>query len=97
MYAKDAIKIAKQYIEDVFGDEGAYNVGLEEVTYDGDSNSWEVTIGFSRPWDKAPSQNALIPLLSIPRTYKIVDISDRDGRVLSMRNRPRPSSLPEIQ
>src|SRR4051812_34414739 len=83
---KTVINIAKAYIGEVFGDEGAFNVGLEEVTFDGDTNLWEVTVGFSRPWD-SQGGNALLPQ-SPKRTYKVVDI-DGTGKVIAVRNRPQ--------
>jgi hypothetical protein len=91
MDVKQAIMLAKQYIADIFGEEGAYNIGLEEVQFDDDAKTWEVTIGFSRPWDKPAFQNALAPRQET-RTYKIVDIYDPSAAVMGVRNRLIPSS-----
>ncbi|WP_294131632.1 hypothetical protein [Sphingobium sp.] len=85
MEVKEAIAIAKSYITDIFGPEGAFNVGLEEVQFDGDS-LWSVTIGFSRPWDRPAVQNALLPQQE-KRTYKIVEINDNSERVVGVKNR----------
>ena len=91
MDVREAITLAKAYVAEVFADERAQNVGLEEVEYDDHGDAWNVTIGFSRPWDFpmtlgvasafSTSRNA------IRRTYKTVRISDQDGKILSVKNR----------
>lgn len=86
MEVKDAITVAKSYISDIFGPEGAFNIGLEEVQFDVDKSLWSVTIGFSRPWDRPVVQNALLPQAE-KRTYKIVEIEDVYERVVGVRNR----------
>jgi hypothetical protein len=86
MDVKEVINTAKAYILDIFGPEGAFNIGLEEVQFDGDKDIWAVTIGFSRPWDRPAVQNTLLPQQE-KRTYKIVEISDTYNRVIGVRNR----------
>lgn len=86
MDVKEAITTAKDYILDIFGPEGAFNIGLEEVQFDGDKDTWSVTIGFSRPWDRPSVQNALVPQQE-KRTYKVVEINDTHERVIGVRNR----------
>lgn len=93
MEVKKAISIAKDYIADVFADEGVFNVGLEEVEFSG--SRWEVTIGFSRKWDKPPRSPFSVAALGetppdlrgINRTYKTVEIHDDTEQVLGVRNR----------
>jgi hypothetical protein len=90
---KDAIKIAKDYVAEVFADEGVFNIGLEEIEHGGDV--WEVTVGFSRKWDKPPrSPFAGITGLTaddddraIARTYKVVEVAADSGIVIQLRNR----------
>jgi len=92
MDLKQAVVVAKKHISDLFAGEDIDNIGLEEILPDpnyeeGDPDRvWHITIGFSRKWD---AQGALGIAAGLPRsrTYKIVDISDRDGKVLSVRNR----------
>lgn len=91
MDVKEAIMAAKKYIAEIYEDEGIFNVGLEEVEFNADK--WEVTIGFSRKWDRAP-RNPFSTALpgqeqprAVSRTYKIVDVNDSDGRVLAVHNR----------
>jgi hypothetical protein len=84
MDAKQAVAAAKQHIDDLFGAEGVFNVGLEEIEYDDAREQWHITIGFSRPWDKKPG--VLAEWTASGRTYKVV-IIDHDGKVLSVKNR----------
>lgn len=84
MNVKEAVALAKQEVANLFADERAENVGLEEVEYDDPLKTWRITIGFSRPWDQA-----LLPLISgparRPRSYKVIAIAE-NGEVLSVRN-----------
>lgn len=84
MDVKEAVKTAKDYIIDIFGDEGIEHVGLEEVKFDAGAEAWEITIGFSRPWDRSG-----LPILPNParRSYKVVRINDIDGQVVSVTHR----------
>ena len=52
MDVKEAAKLAKEYVADLFAEEGIGNVGLEEIELGADCGSWVVTVGFSRPWDQ---------------------------------------------
>jgi hypothetical protein len=90
----EAIRTAKKYVLQVFADESILDVGLEEVSYDDSSNVWNVTVGFTRPWERArtrvPSALYLNPDAHDPRkrrTYKRVLISDRDGKPVAIQNR----------
>jgi hypothetical protein len=90
MNVKEAIKLAKEYVADVFGDENLYNLGLEEVEFDESDQTWKVTVGFSRPWNTV--RNALTALAGEPaarRTYKVVRIRDSDREVVSVKGRER--------
>lgn len=89
MNVKEAVKLAKDHILDLFSDEEISNLGLEEVEFDYDSHVWHVTIGFSRPWDTPPNALAAIQQqLSTPRrTYKVVSIQDKTCEIQSIKNR----------
>ena len=52
MDVKEAAKLAKEYVADLFAEEGIDNVGLEEIELGDDRQFWEVMVGFSRPWDR---------------------------------------------
>ncbi len=85
MDVKEAAQAAKAYIIDLFADEQIEHVGLEEVRFDHMAEAWDITIGFSRPWDRG----ALGTIIAGPahRNYKIVRINDKDGEVLSVAHR----------
>lgn len=86
MDAKDAIATAKQYVADLFGEEGIINMGLEELSYDLDI--WEVTIGFSRPWNvKRDALSAVTGTTVLKRSFKELKISDADKRLIEIRDK----------
>lgn len=93
MDVKEAVRIAKEYIGQLFESEGAQNVGLEEVEYEGESCIWYVTVGLSRPWDREqpPTVASIAEIMGTPRKYrrdmKVVAIEESTGRVLSVKNR----------
>lgn len=92
MEVKQAVEIAKNHILDLFANEGLSNLGLEEVEFDDVSGVWNVTVGFSRPWDKLSGAFAAIAQAANPtRSYKVVKINDDSGRVLSVKNRESKS------
>ena len=86
MDVKEAVQTAKKYVAELFTDETIANIGLEEVEFNSTSNNWEVTIGFSRPWQK----NSLATALGNQppaRSYKLLCINDDDGHVMSLTDR----------
>ncbi len=92
MEIKTVVRRAKEYIGDLFTEEGARNIGLEEIEFDGTSNTWRVTVGFSRPWDKDfDSPGSLLKeIVEGPprlRDMKVVTLDDTQGKVLSVKNR----------
>lgn len=93
MEIKDAIVIAKDYVNQVLADEQVTNLGVEETEHDAGKGRWSITLGFSRPWNtpRSRAQEVLENLGAVPglrRSLKVITISD-DGRVLSMKDRPR--------
>jgi hypothetical protein len=85
MNVKQAVASAKRYIGELYSEEGIANVGLEEVDFDSKAREWEVTIGFSRPWDEAG--NSLLKPGIRSRSYKVVRVSDATGDVRSVKDR----------
>lgn len=81
---KQAVGLAKDYVNTLFADEGLINLGLEEVEYDGVRKQWHITLGFSRSWDVPELVGWPVPKMA--RSYKIVTV-DEEGRVLSVKNR----------
>ena len=93
MNIKDAIKVAKDYVNEVLADEQVTNLGLEETEFEPASGCWNITLGFSRPWNtpRTRAQEVLENMgavSSLRRSYKLFTIS-REGEVLSMKNRPK--------
>ena len=77
MEVQEAVRAAKAHVTELFEDEEIMNVGLEEVEF---KNGWRITIGFSRPWDRT--------ILTSPgRSYKVVCLNDKTGRVVSVTDR----------
>ncbi|MBV8567892.1 MAG: hypothetical protein JO366_04220 [Methylobacteriaceae bacterium] len=86
MDVKEAISLAKGYVQDIFSDENISNLGLEEVEFDDNDREWRITLGFTRPWGDFRDS-----LYGKQRSYKIVKVSDASRRVTSIKNRePQP-------
>jgi len=90
MNVKEAVKMAIEYVAEIFESENPENIGLEEVFFNEQENAWEVTIGFSRPWDH-PKTSALfstMQALATPRRqYKVVKIDNGTQEVKSIKIR----------
>ena len=91
MDVKEAVAIAKSYLTEVYAEERIINLGLEEVEFDDASDRWNVTLGFSRPWDH-PKRHALAAVQGLEkpspkRSYKVIRINDGNGLVESLRGR----------
>lgn len=83
---QEAIRHAKNYVMEAFGDEEPINVGLEEIRFDDAEGSWKITIGFSRPWDNETSIiRSVLP--EYRRVYKVVTIDDQTGEATSITQR----------
>ena len=82
MDVKEAVRVAKAYTFDLFAEESIKNIGLEEVEERG--GIWRITIGFSRPWD---SNIGNVLGGASGRTYKIILVNDKNGRILSVKDR----------
>src|SRR6266851_1128670 len=99
MVVKEAVAAAKQAVIDAFAGEHVSNLGLEEVEFLelGPAHGvWNVTIGFSRPWDRPPQPDTGLAIATAialarsggwSRSYKVVRIADPEGRVLSIKDR----------
>lgn len=89
----EAIQTAKKYLEDVFDGSGERitNLGLEEIRLSDNERVWEITLGFSRPWQRHGTSVADViqGVRHRPpeRTYKIVVLEADTGKFVSMDNR----------
>lgn len=87
MDVKEAVREAKKYVFELFLDEEIMDLGLEEVKFDHCSNVWNVTVGFSRPWDRRFAPPANLREYVQRRSYKVLRINDENGRVESLEDR----------
>ena len=85
MDVKQAAKVAKEYVADLFADEGIANVGLEEIQKV--EGFWKVTIGFSRPWDQGGLATITYGQKGLRRSYKVLKIDSNSGHVASVKDR----------
>jgi inactivated superfamily I helicase len=93
MNVKDAVKKAIEYVADIFEAEKLENIGLEEVVLNEDEHMWEVTIGFSRPWDHQKiGILAGVQALNPTRRYKIIKIDNETEEVKSIKIRETPNA-----
>lgn len=82
------VRTAKQYIAELYHDEEIMYVGLEEVYFDHETDRWQVTIGFARPWDGIGGRNPITRDARLgARSYKVVCVNDATGRVESIKDR----------
>jgi hypothetical protein len=103
MNVKEAVGAAKAYVSDLFKDQIYSDPLLEEVEFDDNSRTWQVTVGFLRLPELPrglgdPGQSELdrvrgaielgvAPFAMPRRAYKVVRISDAGGKVVSVRDR----------
>lgn len=86
MDVKAAAQAALAYVADLFAEEQIGDLGLEEVEKDDRTDQWRITVGFSRPWERAGGAMVAITGQPRPRSYKVLTI-DPDGTVVSLKNR----------
>lgn len=89
MEVSEAVRRGREFLEELFQNEGITDIGLEEVVFDDELNEWLITIGFFRPWNRA---NDLATALGKVRnrSYKVVRMSN-DGTIRSLTDRVLPA------
>ncbi len=87
MDVKQAATVAKEYVVDLFAEEGIGNVGLEEIELRADGQFWLVTVGFSRPWDHTGLAAITLGRKGLRRSYKVLRIDNQNGNVESVKDR----------
>ena len=85
MDVKEAVKLAKDHVADLFAEEGIGNVGLEEIEQVG--RFWDVTVGFSRPWDQGGLATITLGQRGLRRSFKVIRIDDQTRAVSSVKDR----------
>ena len=90
MEVKEAAREARKYVSELFADDKATDIALEEVDFDHESNAWLITIGFMRPSPGIKTVDARIIspwLRPLERSYKVVHINDETGKVTALSDR----------
>ena len=90
MDVKQAVRRAVEYVTDIYADANITDVDVEEIAFDDAQNAWKITIGFFRRWSPTNVERALGRLEAMQwkdRTFKVIQINDGDGRVVSMTHR----------
>ncbi len=87
MDVNQAVRKAKDYVGELYADEGISRIGLEEIRFDG--GAWDVTIGFVRSFDDQPAGQLAAALRNDPRRriYKIVRINPVTHEIVAMAHR----------
>lgn len=86
MDVRDAIARAKTYIGEVFADQRASDLRLEEVEFDEPHDRWNVTISFLRGSGESPS-TFLEEIARRQRTYRSVAVAADSGKMISIKSR----------
>lgn len=88
---QQAVKIAKETFEQLFGDRNYSDVGLEEVEISDDNTVWIVTLGFDEPFPdpRVPFENPLTKELGkdVIRRFKTIKIDAEMGSLRSLKDR----------
>ena len=94
MDVRDAVKLAKAYVSEVFSEESIRDIGLEETEFVEETGEWTITVGFRRPFERRiQKQDNSITSLFHPnlgyenRWYKSVQIDDKSGKIVRMLDR----------
>ena len=84
--AKEVVERAREHFHNFFDVEGIGDVGLEEVKFDYESDTWEITFGFCRISDNGTTspRNGDIPA---KRCYKAICIDYETGRFQGVKDR----------
>ncbi len=93
MDVMEAIKLAKQYVSQIYAEDPVTNVSVEETEFDEAQNRWKITLEFSKPWVAARTRaqemlESLGATSPLRRASKVITIS-ASGGVISMKDRPK--------
>ncbi len=88
MDVTNAVDAAKTWFRATMKDEKIENLGLEEVEFNPVDRVWQITLGFSRPWNSVRDAVTTITGEALPkRTYRVITLQDHDAKVLAMKRR----------
>lgn len=88
---KEAVKIATDYLRQLYEPAELQDILLEEVALSDDEKYWYVTLGFSRPVPSTDPMRVLTENIlnqkKYQREYKVFQIDSATGQVRSMKIR----------
>ncbi len=84
--AKEAARIAFEYVQEVYKADEIPHLSLEEVELSSEGDFWFVTVSFLRPVSKSPIEAMTTGQLGTA-TYKVLKIQAEGGQVHSMKIR----------
>lgn len=92
MKPAEAVAIAKAYLVETFEAEGISRLALEEIDFDPDDGTWNITLGFLREAEQRLDVPPFLRSLSVdaaaaPRIYRVVKVRDADGSMASIKIR----------
>ena len=91
MDVKEAVQTARKYVADVFAEDEITYIALEEVEFAEGPNVWKITLSFLRPTGTMSSFEIMVPSRhpgrNVQRSYKIVNVDNDSGRVISVKHR----------
>ncbi len=75
-----AVKLARQFFNEIYQDEDIQNLMLEEVVIDQDSNEWRITLGYDSHIIKEANHVFSKKIIDkMPRVYKRIHIDADEG------------------
>jgi hypothetical protein len=88
---QQAVQIALQYVDKLFGGDTAKQLQLEEVELSDDERHWFITIGFNQPvtfeGDFLSEALKSITRPRVERKYKVIDVDAKSGKVRAVKIR----------
>lgn len=83
MNVREAVEKARAFVKELYAHEPIGEIGVEEIEFEDQAQpeSWFITIGFIRLWDRAS------PDAPPEREYKGIRIIDSSGEVIALKNR----------
>lgn len=91
MIIKDAVRIAKEFLQEAYEGQELVHLLLEEIRFDEASNRWYVTLGFDELTPRSSSPYDIpVPAWMAPpadRMYRVIEVDASSGRGISMKIR----------
>jgi len=84
---KEAVKIAQDYIQDLFAHEEIRDLALEEVELSEDNKFWIVTLGFTKQMSQPLNPMEAMSGPKFSRFQKELKIDSENSLVRSMKNK----------